>query len=183
MKPSRSLLLLALAIVALAGGRAHATVGAYLPLPSLVRFSEVIVAGTVLAQESFDDETRHHLYTHTRVHVAHYFKGEGPSEVIVETLGSADEGARERSIATPTFALGQDVMLFLHPDLAHACFHPAGRVQGVFFVRSTRSGPIAFRDLSGMSFAGPGAEAASHESSIHVDELEAQVTRLVGGMR
>ena len=178
----RSRLAIALGLVALVlVGRASATVGAYLPLPRLVGYSEVIVSGTVLAQRSVDDAERHHRYTHTTVHVAHYFKGDGPTELIVETLGGPSP--RHASTATPTFAIGEDVMLFLHPDDAHGCFHPAGRVQGVFRVRSTSDGPIAFRDLSGMAFAGPSAELAGTETSIRLTDLQTLVTRLVGGAR
>jgi len=177
------LVVLALALVAatLVHGRANATVGAYVTMPTLVRLSEVIVTGTVLGQQSSYDAARRHVYTRTVVHVSHYYKGEGPSEIVVETVGGRVGHMEAVSIGMPTFTAGEDVMLFLHPGPGY--FWPAAMSQGVFHLQSTHAGPTATRDLRGMAFVGPGADAASHETSVRVEDLEALVTQLVGAAR
>jgi hypothetical protein len=171
----------ALALVAFAAihGRAAATVGSYVRMAQLVHMSEVIVRGTVLGGEAAWDEGHHRIYTRTAVRVSHWFKGSGASEIVVRTVGGHVGDVVAGISGMPTFTPGEDVILFLHPGSDY--FYAAALSQGVFHVRSTASGATASRDLSGITFVGEGADAASSETSVRVDDLEAQIASLVAG--
>jgi hypothetical protein len=178
---SRRSLLLALALVVVAAlhGRAVATVGSYVRMSTLVSMSEVIVRGTVVGGEAAWDAGRHRIYTRTAVRVSHWFKGSGSSEIVVQTVGGRVGAVVAGISGMPTFAPGEDVILFLHPGTDY--FYAAALSQGVFHVRSSTSGATASRDLSGITFVGEGADAASRETTVRVEDLEAQIAALVGG--
>jgi hypothetical protein len=180
---TRSRLAIALALVLTLGiavPTASATVGAYLTMPGLVGLSEVIVTGTVVSQETVWSADHRLIYTRSTVQVAHRFKGSTAATIVVETVGGRIGHAVMHAEGTPTFTVGEEVMLFLH--VTGEVYFPTALSQGVYHFHSSPSGATATRDLSGMTLVtSAGVVAPSGESAVRVADLEAAVARLVGG--
>lgn len=98
---------------------ATASVVTYMDTPTLVRLSPVIVRGTVSSVESIlagEDAT---LLTEVQLSVSEVFRGSTDGDVISVRVLGGRFGVREaRVYGTPTFRVGEELVLFARPTKA-----------------------------------------------------------------
>lgn len=107
-----------------------------LDLEELVGESDAILVGEVVLSEFF-------VYPNGMLGTSHRIRVErdvvhgvsGETEVLVETLGGRMGRLGMRVEGTPTFKVGERVVLFLRAGKAYAAFWPVGMGQGVMRVR------------------------------------------------
>jgi hypothetical protein len=131
----------------------------HLSMDELVRNSDAVVLGTVVARQArFASDDSGRILTDVRVHVAESVLGstEG-SDVVVTVLGGEIGDQGQRVHGAPTFETGEEVVLFLQRNPAHvAPWSLVGLAQGAFIVRRGPSLllPEVFRRSVGTRFLG-----------------------------
>ena len=146
------LTVLAAALLASQAAPARATLATEVELPAMTEYADLIVRGAVEKRRTTNEGG--HLYTQVTVRVREVHKGVVPADgvVVVRTLGGQSGLLMERIDGEPTFALGDDVVLFLYRDGFY--FRPQAMAQGKFDVRRDPVSRREYlsRDLSGISF-------------------------------
>lgn len=149
---------------ALLGARpAQATVMREVPLSELISGSDAVILATVVASEvelvdrglGPQPETRSTLEVREWLRADATARGGAPHAVVRE-LGGVTQDHAYRIDGIPTYAVGEEVVLFLvrHPE-APGEYRTYAMVQGRFTVRRGVPGvpSVVTRDLSGLSFA------------------------------
>lgn len=158
MKKSLGLGLVGAAVALLASASASATVMIEYSLEDLVTGADAIVHATVVrngVRMSVDDDSMvPETITTLRVH--EWIAGPGGDEVQIRELGGQWQDRGLRYDGTPTYAVGDEVVLFLERrDEAPYDLRTFGMVQGKFLVRHGLGGvpTTVRRDLAGIAFA------------------------------
>jgi hypothetical protein len=164
----RSLLLLA---SLLAASPAVAAQAVALSVEGLARSSDAVVRGRVLKVTATLAQEGRRVFTLVDVEVASTWRGAAARTVRVIVPGGEAGGIGQRVEGAPSFAEGEEVVVFLHRAEAGA-YRVAGLAQGKFSV----AGPSAAPDLSRTAFVarqvGPGERSAE---AMPVAELEQRV--------
>lgn len=189
-------LILSAALLAIASS-ASATVMVELPLEALIRDADTIVHGTVVRSgvrmEIRDGSMEPQTITTVRVH--EWIAGAGGETVELRELGGTWQGGGLRFEGTPTYQVGEEVVLFLarRPEAPHD-LRTLGMVQGKFIVRHGVPGvpTVVARDLEGVAFASwasgrqvvtaPGRDP-SMELGAFLDFVRATRADATGGVR
>lgn len=177
--------------VALAwASEAGATVMEEVPLERMVQEADAIVhgvvtrAGTQLVIQRSGVEP----HTLTTIRVRSWLKGRGGDDVVVRELGGEHQGDGLRIDGTPTYRVGEEVVLFLerHPE-APDVYRTFAMVQGKFVVLHGVPGvpSMVRRDLDGISFArwADGQMTVQHAQAGPAVELEAFLATIRGWAR
>lgn len=150
--------LVGVSLALLIAASASATVMVEFSLEEIVRSADTIVHATAirtnvrmaLTDGSMSPETV------TTFEVREWIAGAGGETVQIRELGGVWQGGGLRYDGTPTYAAGEEVILFLErrPEAPHD-LRTFGMVQGKFIVRHGIGGVPATvrRDLDGISFA------------------------------
>ena len=147
----RALLAALLLAVSSTGRPARATIVLDLDLVQMARRAQHVVRATVVGQAS-EWDPHHKPVTLTKLRVAHRYKGEAPSEVVVRQPGGAVDGLEMRVAGAARFVSGEDVVLFLE-EAADGRLVPLTMGGGKFAVVKVASGPVLERAVEGLSFA------------------------------
>ncbi len=113
MESPRSFLLVLTLLAALGAARASSVISQ--TTAELVRASEVVVRGTVVAMSCFK-ETNGLIYTRTSLRVDEPLKGKFPSSVLLVHRGGQVEGEEEFSGFSPRFRAGEEYLVFAVRD-------------------------------------------------------------------
>jgi len=111
----------------------------------LIASSAAVVQGKVLDTRSFWNADRTVIVTEARVEVEDLVAGEAPAVVTVKTFGGQVGDYRVVAEGFPTFAAGDEVLLFLTADGAD--FRVTGHQLGDYRVRRTEKGLMAVPTL------------------------------------
>ena len=191
------LLATAAALVLFAAGRpATATTILPLDLDALTAAADRVFMGRVLAVRSGRDH-RGLPVTWTTFAVDQALKGAPPRTIEIKQLGvdaPLADGGVFRVPAMPSYRVGDEVILFLHPESRDGFTSPVGFGQGRFRVHHDGAAPVAENDVGNRNLAAarggqpaaaralvapPGASAAP----IAVDELLARIRASAGAAR
>jgi len=146
---------------------ATGTVVLYMDLREMAEVSDVVVHAKVLASEvrtDFDGP----ITTRTTIEAVHIMKGREAfkdGELWFDLLGGAKDGMQIRVPGTPTFRVGEEVILFLEKNSTD--YAVCGLQQGVFRVRTEGPEKVVSRDLSGAAYAqfgGGGQYSMMHDA-------------------
>jgi hypothetical protein len=163
------------AIVLAIASPAFATVMIEVPLDEMIVRADAIVRGTVIASDVRVElrDGAIEPQTTTTLRVTEWIAGEGGETVVLRELGGTWQGGTVRYDGTPTYRVGDEVVVFLERRLeAPHDLRTFAMVQGRFTIRHGVPGVPASvsRDLEGISFArwsegrqtvsAPGAEPA-----------------------
>lgn len=142
---------LSLALVA-APGAAEATVAVELPRPQLIADADLVVRVTVLDHRSAWDADNTAIRTWTRLRVAEYLKGSGPSELTVRQIGGEADGLAQYVPGDPRLREGAELVVFLRRG--EGVNFLTAMAQSVFYVeRGADGAAYVRRDLTGLTFA------------------------------
>lgn len=135
-----------------------ATVMIEVPLTELVRASDLIVVARVTASEAryaIDAERGREIHTFTELSVTEWLKGSGPATVSLEEFGGEVNGVAFLTSGTPTYAVGEEVVVFLERHPHGGSHRTLAMAQGRFEIRRGVAGvpDRVQRDLEGISFA------------------------------
>ncbi len=116
-------------------------------LPELVDEAELICLGTVTNVESRWDEHRGVIFSFATVELQRTLKdGEDGSSVVVRYLGGKVGDVGMSAPGTPSFQVGEDVLLFLTPE-EDGTYSVVGMSQGKY--------AIEYDESSGTEYANP----------------------------
>lgn len=175
MKRLPHLLLMAL----LSGLFCSATLVPRLSLEDMVARSELIVAGQVTRTWAAWDGEHRFIWTHSEIAVRDVVKGERIEKTIVSEPGGVVDGVRMTIVGMPTYAPGEQVMLFLD-RMPNGYLRSAGVGQGKFLISAqgrihlTHSGA----DVVKIGHARQGTALGSLEGA-PAGEIRQRVLRLI----
>ena len=146
-----------------------ATLALRASVDSLVEQADRIIYAEVYAVKAVAKRgQKGEIYTHTLLDVLEYWKGKGPDEVTVQTLGGTFQNLTLKVAGTPQFQEGQKVILFLKVDRSKPLNYIVALAQGVFYIDETQQNwkehsviylnpfsspnPHIYQDLTGLSF-------------------------------
>jgi hypothetical protein len=193
-----------LAVTLVLPGVAPATTVLPLDLEALTAAAGCVFMGRVIEVRSGHD--RHGLpVTWTTFAVDEALKGTAAATIEIKQLGgdTSTDGAIYRVPALPSYAVGDEVILFLHPESREGFTSPVGLGQGRFRIRRGHGLPVAENDVGntnltagaaatealtapGIGGAGQAARSAdvapadAVAAPIPVDELLTRVRALTG---
>ena len=142
---------------------AHATTVLPLDLEGLTAAAGRIFRGRVIAVRSGRDG---HGFpaTWTTFAVDEGLKGTTASTIEIKQLGDGDasaSGVAFRVPALPSYAVGDEVILFLHPESAEGFTSPVGLGQGRFRIRRGHGAPVAENDVGNANLTATTATAGA----------------------
>lgn len=159
-----SALSLSVFVAALLGARpAQATVMREVPFSELIAGSDAVILATVVASEveRVDRGLGPQPETRTTLAVREWLQPDAAAagsatHAVVRELGGVTQDHAYRIDGIPTYAVGEEVVVFVvrHPEVAGE-YRTYAMVQGRFTVRRGVPGvpSVVTRDLSGLSFA------------------------------
>ncbi len=162
---------IALTVLLLVAAPALASLARPVTVEALARESDAVVRGTVERRESHWTGDRLRIYTLVTVQVASAWRGSAPGRGVVRVPGGEVGDVGQWVDAAPTFADGEEVVLFLsrHPS---GDFEVRGMRQGKFRVESGMARP----GLEGVAFgAAPPVPGERRAEAMPLDELERRV--------
>lgn len=172
---------LVVAVVSLVAAPAAATVVMALTLEEMTTMSTAVVHGVVRRTETTWDDGKRGIWTWAEIEVKETLKGASSSTVLVKQPGGVVYPVHQTVSGAGKFEEGEEVLLFLSP----ATDEPQAFVllaMGAGKVRfESGVGPkVARRDLSGLSFARPGAKgvAGPLAEREHLGTAEALLKRI-----
>jgi len=166
-----------LVVAALGGSQpARATVLLEVPLDEMIKDSDAIVLGEVswVDTRMVLGGERLELWTLSSIRVRRWLKaGAGPEQVTLHERGGHFRGQGMRIAGTPTYRVGESVLVFLKRDAAGR-FRTYGLSQGRFLVRPSAAPglPTVVRDFRGASLA------QWVHGQLRMEEAPPQVVRL-----
>jgi hypothetical protein len=148
----------------LAGARAAvATMVLPLDLDAMTAAADRVFVGRVVTVRSGRDD--HGLpVTWTTFTVEDALKGAPPKTLEIKQLGvdrPLADGGVFRIPALPTYRVGEEVVLFLHPDSRQGFTSPVGLGQGRFRVRRDGGSAVVENDVGNSNLAAPSAARAT----------------------
>lgn len=156
---------------------AHATTVQRFALEELVQNAERIVVATCQRSEAALVEDR--VFTRYYFTIGETVKGNGTQTLELHLPGGQSQGGHSRIAGMPTFAAGEEMVLFLTEtnQLGHAW--PVGLGQGAFHVQRSEDRPArVYQRLDGLSLYEGAAKRAKTESPIQGSKLEVFLERL-----
>jgi hypothetical protein len=177
---------LALALMALT---ASATTVIAETIEEMAVRAPIIVRVKARQSQAAWSEGNHRIWTWTEVEVTERIKGSTPATVLVKQPGGEVGKIGQGVSGVAQFTQGEDCVLFLEPSTDEA---------GTYVVRALAAGKIsivgrqgrsvAVRDVSGLSFARPGApdlvRLVQPETELGTPEqVLARLRRAIGGAR
>jgi hypothetical protein len=178
--------------LALPAGTSRADLVLDLSVDEMARAATAVVHGTVTRVGAAWDDSHTRIYTDVEIDVAAYLAGRGPDRVRIRQVGGRVGETELRVAGQPSFAVGEEVVVFLEPDGSEApdrwvvtCM-AAGKFT-VTFDRLTGE-RIVGRDVRGLVSVERRAGAAAATNArvarpFTFGELEATVRRATGGGR
>ncbi|MFN3198606.1 MAG: hypothetical protein ACE366_09375 [Bradymonadia bacterium] len=153
-------LMCAPAVVHLAPQQADATVMKALSLDQMVKQSDVIVRGEVVAQHSAWNEAGNRIYTVTELKVMEPLKGQATSETIIKIrqLGGTVDGITQNIAGNALLSTGEEVAIFLRADAEKSLHYVVGMAQGKYTIDRSSGTPMVVRQMHGLSFTRPGVK-------------------------
>jgi len=182
----RSLLLTALLLSVPAS--ASATVMVEVPIEDMARDADAIVLGQVVRSEVrlVIEPGRGALpHTFTTLRVERWVAGSGGATVMIDELGGEIQGEGLAIAGTPTYAVGEEVVVFL--ERADGRLRTYAMAQGRFEVRRGIGGvpDMLVRDLSDVAFVrwGQGQMTVGHgaDAPVALETFVEYVARIAGG--
>jgi hypothetical protein len=145
----------AVAVAALIGVPAGASVARSLALDELARESDAIVVARCLAVASRWNDAHTQIITEAVYAPSSVEKGRIHRRFSVVALGGVADGLGMYVVGMPTFAEGREEVLFLSAGSAGE-WRCVGMAQGQFIVATTSAGErrVVGRDLNGLELAG-----------------------------
>lgn len=144
------------ALLLIVSASAHATVMVEVPLEEMIQQADAIVYGRVVRSDVrvAIDDGQMVPQTYTTIEVTEWLGGEGGETVQLRELGGTYDGITHEVVGVPTYAVGDEVIVFLErregPRYDLRTFAMA---QGKFVVQAQLEGPrMVARDLDGVSF-------------------------------
>ncbi|MBI2373298.1 MAG: hypothetical protein HYV07_04800 [Deltaproteobacteria bacterium] len=175
---------LALAFVSsLLSTPALATVMLPLSIEDMSKEALAVVRARVLDQHADWDAKHQRIYTHTRVAVLdtiHARASMGP-ELVIRTLGGEVGETGMKVAGTPSFALDEEVVVFLRvdPEIASE-LQVIGMAQGKLHVRRTAKGQaMVVPSLEGLAFVRPDSTGVLKASEAKPSETETPLESFV----
>lgn len=183
----RSCVLLLASMLMIVATAATASIGPKWSDQQLTDFSDVILTGQVLEVRSGWDPNVDTIYTYVTVHVDEVLKGAiGSNRITIKQLGGVVDELGLAIADQPTFAAGEEVLLFLEVRPRDGTLYTSALWQGKWLIETT-SGPrvavrkdpgdggiVERRDLAALTAtvrgAGPDFDAAS---SFQIEPQEA----------
>ncbi|MGY8823167.1 MAG: hypothetical protein ACKVJG_04395 [Candidatus Latescibacterota bacterium] len=156
---------------------AHATTLQRFGLEELVHNAERIVVAVCQKSESVLVNGR--IYTHYSFTIGETVKGNGKQTLELHLPGGQSQGLQSRIAGMPTFAVGEEIVLFLTEknQLGHAW--PVGLGQGTFRIeRSEDQAARVYQNLDGLSFYEGAAKRAKAEEPIQGSKIGIFLERL-----
>ena len=167
---NRLLVGLAVALVAIAMPAAASTFFA-MDQHELLTASSAVVQGKVLDVRSFWNEDSTIIITEARVEVQELVAGDAPAVVTVKTFGGEVGDYRIEAHGFPTFAAGEQVLLYLEQDGRD--YRVAGYRQGQYRVVDTAKGKVAKPTLEeGVRLFTKTGKLAPRPAAIELDVLK-----------
>ena len=168
---------------------ASATVAHYMDLPDLITRADVIVQGTVTAQETVYDKGRERSLLRTTITVERALWGKPGDQLVVQQFGGTHDGVTTHISGDARFERGERVVLFLRKGEGQV-HYLTSMAQSKYRLTGEGDKATAQRDLDGLAFvpvAGVqhklregGSEPAKAVSSF-MPELEALIAAIKGG--
>ena len=194
MRAPRSLvtaLTVSLVLVALAPA-ARATIMLPLSLEDLTRQSAAVVRARVVDQSAAWDEGHQRIYTRTTLQPIDpiHQTAKLPGQLVVRSLGGEVGEVGMQVAGTPSFTLGEEVLVFLRADPgAPALFQVVGMAQGKYHIEHEAKGRvIAVPSVEGLAFAKPGADgvirvdpSVPDPTRIPLEELRRRIVEIARG--
>ena len=179
--------------------RAAATTILPLDLAALTSAADRVFKGTVVATRSGRDG-RGLPATWTTFAVEESLKGTLPRTIEIKQIGTdapLADGAIYRVPALPHYQVGDEVILFLHPDSAAGFTSPVGLGQGRFRIRHGHGAATAENDVGNVNLRTPARAALARgalgagtvaapplaAAPIPVDDLMGQIRAFAGAPR
>lgn len=146
----------AAALVLVVGATARATVMVEVSLEEMIQEAEVIVHGRVVRSDVrvAIDDGQMVPHTFTTIEVTEWLAGEGGETVQLRELGGTFHGVTHHIAGTPSYAIGDEVVVFLERrEDGRRDLRTFAMAQGKFVVQHQLEGPpMIARDLEGVSF-------------------------------
>jgi hypothetical protein len=193
-----ALAMLSTSVAILVPARAAATTILPLDLVALTGAADRVFKGTVVSTRSGRDG-RGLPATWTTFEIQESLKGTLPHTLEIKQIGTEAplaDGAIYRVPALPHYQVGDEVILFLHPDSAAGFTSPVGLGQGRFRIRHGDGAATAENDVGNVNLRSPAraafargapgtgtaaaAAAAPSAAPIPVDDLMGQIRALAG---
>lgn len=177
----------ALVCTLVASTPADATILIALELQELIAESDRIVVGQVVWAEPIQIDSGM-IRTRYRVLVEQDLRGSDDRELIVETLGGRIGRLGMRVEGSPSFSLGDRVVVFLDRD-SDAVFRPVGMAQGVMRVEHEDGRNVVVPTQPGMLLVRPNAQGALVKSAgplsgpEHLDAFLSRVRKIIETQR
>jgi len=95
---------------------ASTTVMEYTSPTELVALSDVVVRADVVERQSFVDERRERIVTHTTLAIREHYSGDPSAEITVEQWGGTVGERTSRVPGDAEFEVGEEVVVFLRRD-------------------------------------------------------------------
>jgi hypothetical protein len=102
--------------LALRAGSSRADVVLDMSVEEMTRTASVVVHGTVTRVDAAWDDSHTRIYTEVDIDVTTYLAGQGPARVQVRQVGGRVGDSELRVAGQPSFAVGEEVVVFLEPD-------------------------------------------------------------------
>jgi len=129
----------------------HATTVQRLTLDQAVQRADRIVHATVTEMHSGRDEAGLPT-TWITLQIAQTLKGAQRKQLTIKQYGVAEplpDGSVARIAGLPRYAVGEEVVLFLHPDSRRGFTSPVGLGQGCYRINRAAARPRLRRDVGG----------------------------------
>jgi hypothetical protein len=138
---------------------AQATVMIPLSIEDMTKESTAVVRGKVLDKSAAWDAEHKKIYTTTKIEVTEAIHATMslPKQLEIRTMGGEVDGIGMKVAGTPSFLMGEDVVVFLRPDAKIAtAYQVIGMAQGKYQIRQDSAGRvIATPSLEGIAFTKP----------------------------
>lgn len=160
------------AAILLVSSAAQGTLLVPLTIEDLTRKSDVVVRGTVLAQDARWSPDRHLIYTFVRVRVDETLKGAADAEVMVQRPGGTLGDITQRVHGAPEFADGEQVVLFLARLPSRTPMYVVeGMAQGKLKVEGAAQDALVVQDARAASFVAGGKIAPGTASTFKLKDI------------
>ena len=103
-----------------------------LTLEQMIETAEVVFIGVCISSESKEDQQINRMVDVTKFEVIEVIKGNISDTHAIHHYGGMVGKSASRIIGMPTYASGEKVILFLHPESQYRLTSPVGMFQGKF---------------------------------------------------
>jgi hypothetical protein len=152
--------------VSFAASLSLATTVVHMDTRALVQRSNDIVIGTVEGSRSYWSADHTRILTDITVSVSETLKGDGSNQLVLTQLGGELDGMRYHIEGSPSFARGEEALLFVWRD-PQGRAQVSGLSQGKFEIgRDTNGARVVQRAGPGLAFRDPRSLRALPEGTV-----------------